>query len=419
MINIPEKLQKLVNEVDEEIAPKFKEIDEQIFYNQAKVLEAFQKEEVAESDLNGTTGYGDDDLGRDKLDRIYAHVFNTEDAVVRPQFVSGTHTLFTALSGNLLPGDTLTYLTGMPYDTMQEVIGLTPNKQGTLIQRGINFSYVPLTSDGLVDYQKAEEILKHDQPKIVAIQRSRGYSTRKTYTVKQIKEMIAFVKKVSPNSLVFIDNCYGEFAEKHEPTEYGADFMAGSLIKNAGGGIAKMGGYVVGKHDLIENTKIALTAPGCTDEGATLDQLHDFYEGFFIAPNVTGMAEKGMIFAASLFAKMGMNVTPAWNEQRSDVIETIIFNNPEKMQKFVQQVQKNSPVDSFVRPEAYHMPGYEDKVIMAAGTFVSGSTIEFSADGPLRPPYAVYMQGGLSYAHVKLAVINAVKATFFDTENNN
>lgn len=418
MVNIPKKLQKLVDEVDEQIAPKFKEIDEQIFYNQAKVLEAFQDQEVAEADLNGTTGYGDDDVGRDKLDKIYAQVFKTEDAVVRPQFVSGTHTLFTALSGNLNVGATLTYLTGMPYDTMQEVIGLTPKKQGTLAQRGVKFSYVPLTDDGLVDYEKAEEILKRDQPKIVAIQRSRGYSTRKTFTVDQIKEMIAFVKKVSPNSLTFIDNCYGEFSEKHEPTEYGADFMAGSLIKNAGGGIAKMGGYVAGKKELIENTKIALTAPGCTDEGATLDQLHDFYEGFFISPNVTGMAEKGMVFAAALFEKLGMNVTPAWNEERSDVIETVIFDDPEKMQKFVQQVQKNSPVDSFVRPEAYHMPGYEDKVIMAAGTFVSGSTIEFSADGPIRPPYAVYMQGGLSYAHVKVAVINAVKAIFFNENND-
>lgn len=419
MVQIPEKLQKLVDEVDQQIAPKFKEIDDQIFYNQAKVLEAFQEQEVAEADLNGTTGYGDDDAGRDKLDKIYAQVFHTEDAVVRPQFVSGTHTLFTALSGNLNIGDTLTYLTGMPYDTMQEVIGLTPKKQGTLAQRGVNFSYVPLTNEGLVDYEKAKEILKRDQPKIVAIQRSRGYSTRKTFTVDQIKEMISFVKEVSPHSLTFIDNCYGEFSEKHEPTEYGADFMAGSLIKNAGGGIAKMGGYVVGKKDLIENTKIALTAPGCTDEGATLDQLHDFYEGFFISPNVTGMAEKGMIFAAALFDKLGMNVTPAWDEDRSDVIETVIFEDPKKMQKFIQQVQKNSPVDSFVRPEAYHMPGYEDKVIMAAGTFVSGSTIEFSADGPVRPPYAVYMQGGLSYAHVKLAVINAVKATFFDDEKNN
>ncbi|EFG55954.1 aminotransferase class V-fold PLP-dependent enzyme [Lactobacillus amylolyticus] len=414
MCDLPEKLQKLVNEVDKQITPKLAEIDEQIVYNQAKVLKAFQDQEVAEADLNGTTGYGDDDTGRDKLDRIYAEVFQTEDAVVRPQFVSGTHTLFTALNGNLNAGETLTYLTGMPYDTMQEVIGLTPKKRGTLMERGVKFSYVPLTSEGLIDYEQAEKILTRDQPKIVAIQRSRGYATRKTFTVAQIKEMIAFVKKVSPKSLIFIDNCYGEFSEKHEPTEYGADFMAGSLIKNAGGGLAKTGGYIVGKKDLIANTKIALTAPGCTDEGATLDNLHDFYEGFFISPNVTGMAEKGMIFAAALFEKMGMEVTPKWNETRSDVIETIIFGDPKKMQQFVQEVQKNSPVDSFVKPEAYHMPGYEDKVIMAAGNFISGSTIEFSADGPVRPPYAVYMQGGLTYAHDKIAVINAVKDTFFN-----
>ena len=414
MFDLPEKLQKLVNEVDKQITPKLAEIDEQIVYNQAKVLKAFQDQEVAEADLNGTTGYGDDDTGRDKLDRIYAEVFQTEDAVVRPQFVSGTHTLFTALNRNLNAGETLTYLTGMPYDTMQEVIGLTPKKRGTLMERGVKFSYVPLTSEGLIDYEQAEKILTRDQPKIVAIQRSRGYATRKTFTVAQIKEMIAFVKKVSPKSLIFIDNCYGEFSEKHEPTEYGADFMAGSLIKNAGGGLAKTGGYIVGKKDLIANTKIALTAPGCTDEGATLDNLHDFYEGFFISPNVTGMAEKGMIFAAALFEKMGMEVTPKWNETRSDIIETIIFGDPKKMQQFVQEVQKNSPVDSFVKPEAYHMPGYEDKVIMAAGNFVSGSTIEFSADGPVRPPYAVYMQGGLTYAHDKIAVINAVKDTFFN-----
>lgn len=414
MFDLPEKLQKLVNEVDKQITPKLAEIDEQIVYNQAKVLKAFQDQEVAEADLNGTTGYGDDDTGRDKLDRIYAEVFQTEDAVVRPQFVSGTHTLFTALNGNLNAGETLTYLTGMPYDTMQEVIGLTPKKRGTLMERGVKFSYVPLTSEGLIDYEQAEKILTRDQPKIVAIQRSRGYATRKTFAVAQIKEMIAFVKKVSPKSLIFIDNCYGEFSEKHEPTEYGADFMAGSLIKNAGGGLAKTGGYIVGKKDLIANTKIALTAPGCTDEGATLDNLHDFYEGFFISPNVTGMAEKGMIFAAALFEKMGMEVTPKWNETRSDVIETIIFGDPKKMQQFVQEVQKNSPVDSFVKPEAYHMPGYEDKVIMAAGNFISGSTIEFSADGPVRPPYAVYMQGGLTYAHDKIAVINAVKDTFFN-----
>ena len=413
MFDIPEELQKLVVEVDKQIDPKLKEIDDQIVYNQAKVLDAFRKEEVAEADLTGVNGYGDDDMGRDKLDRVYARVFNTEAAVVRPQFVSGTHTLFTALNGNLNYGENLTYLTGMPYDTMQDVIGLTPKKQGTLMQRGVKFSYVPLKDDGEIDYQEAKKVLLKNKPKIVAIQRSRGYATRKTYTVRQIKEMIDFIKKTSPKSLIFIDNCYGEFSEKHEPTEYGADFMAGSLIKNAGGGIAQTGGYVVGRKDLIENTKIALTAPGCADEGATMSNLHDFYEGFFIAPNVVGMAEKGMIFAAAIFEKMGMNVTPRWDETRSDVIETIIFEDPNKMQKFVKEVQKYSPVDSFVNPEAYHMPGYEDKVIMAAGNFVSGSTIEFSADGPIRPPYAVYMQGGLTYAHDKVAIINAVKDMFF------
>lgn len=375
-------------------------------------MAAYQANDVAEADLNGANGYGDDDMGRDKLDKIYAQVFQTEDAVVRPQFVSGTHTLFVALAGNLKYGDTLTYLTGQPYDTLQKV--MTDDKRGTLVERGVHFSYVPLTDDGLVDYDEAEKVLKRDQPKIVAIQRSRGYSTRKTFTVDQIKDMIAFVKRVSPKSIVFIDNCYGEFSEKHEPTEYGADLMAGSLIKNAGGGLAKTGGYIVGKKDLVENAKLALTAPGCTDEGATIGNLHDFYEGFFLAPNVTGMAEKGMIFAAALFAKMGLNVTPAWDEKRSDIIETIIFGDPDKMVKFVQEVQKNSPIDSFVTPEAVHMEGYEDKIIMAAGNFVSGSTIEFSADGPIRPPYAVYMQGGLTYAHDKVAIINAVRDTFFN-----
>lgn len=325
MNNLPEKLQKIVKEVDQQIAPKLVEIEDQIVYNTAKVLAAYQANDVAEADLNGANGYGDDDMGRDKLDKIYAQVFQTEDAVVRPQFVSGTHTLFVALAGNLKYGDTLTYLTGQPYDTLQKVIGLTDDKRGTLVERGVHFSYVPLTDDGLVDYDEAEKVLKRDQPKIVAIQRSRGYSTRKTFTVDQIKDMIAFVKRVSPKSIVFIDNCYGEFSEKHEPTEYGADLMAGSLIKNAGGGLAKTGGYIVGKKDLVENAKLALTAPGCTDEGATIGNLHDFYEGFFLAPNVTGMAEKGMIFAAALFAKMGLNVTPAWDEKRSDIIETIIL----------------------------------------------------------------------------------------------
>ena len=413
MNNLPDKLQKIVRDVDEMIDPRLKGIDDQILYNQNKVLQAFKDHQVAESDLLGSTGYGNNDEGRDKLDQIYAQIFKTEDALVRSQFVSGTHTLATAMAGNLVPGDELTYLAGMPYDTMQEVTGIAGDKRGSLAQYGVKFSYIPL-KDGDVDYEQAPQFLAQHQPKMVVIQRSRGYDPRQSFTVQKIKKMIEMVKKASPKSIVFIDNCYGEFSEKHEPTEYGADLMAGSLIKNAGGGFAKIGGYIVGKKEYVENAAFRLTAAGIgRDEGATLNNNRDFYQGLFMAPTTTGSAIKGAIYSAALLEKMGADVSPKWNEPRTDLIQAIIFNDPDKMIEFVQQIQANSPIDSFVSPVPSEQPGYEDKIIMAAGSFVEGSTVEFSADGPIRPPYVVYMQGGLTYAHVKLAITAAVKAIYF------
>lgn len=413
MNNWPEKLQTLVKEVDKEIAPQLAKIDDNVLYNQNKVLEAFKDNKVAESDLLGTNGYGSYDEGRDKLGKIYAQIFHTEDALVRSQFVSGTHTLATALAGNLLPGDELTYLTGMPYDTLQQVIGLAGDKRGSLMSYGVKFSHV-LLKDGAVDYDAARKLLSTHQPKMVVIQRSRGYETRQSFTVSQIKPMIRMIKEVSPKSIIFIDNCYGEFSEKHEPTEYGADLMAGSLIKNAGGGLAKIGGYIVGKHELVENAAARLTCAGIgRSEGASLNNNIDYYEGLFVAPNTTSSAIKGAIYSAALLAKVGVEVSPKWNDPRTDLIQTVIFHDKDKMINFAKELQANSPVDSFVEPIPSEQEGYEDKIIMAAGSFVEGATIEFSGDGPIRPPYAIYMQGGLTFAHVKIAITNTVNELFF------
>ncbi|MDF7639137.1 methionine gamma-lyase family protein [Lactobacillus sp. ESL0791] len=417
MNNWPEKLQEIVKEVDQQIAPQLAKIDDNVLYNQNKVLEAFKDQQVSESDLLGTYGYGSDDSGREKLERIYAEIFHTEDALVRSQFVSGTHTLAAALAGNLFPSEELTYLTGMPYDTMQQVIGIAGDKRGSLLSYGVKFSYVPL-KDGDIDYDAARNLLTEHQPKVVAIQRSRGYDPRQSFTIAKIRPMIAMIKEVSPKSIIFIDNCYGEFSEKHEATEYGADIMAGSLIKNAGGGIAKVGGYVVGKHELIENTAARLTAAGIgRTEGASLNNNMDYYEGLFISPNVTGSAIKGMIYSSALLEKMGVEVSPHWNEERTDLIQTVIFHDKDKMIKFARLLQANSPVNSFVEPVPSHDSGYEDKVVMADGTFVEGSTVEFSGDGPIRPPYAIYMQGGLTFAHVKIAITNVVNEMFFKDKN--
>lgn len=413
MNNWPKELQQIVNEIDQQIAPQLSKIDDNILFNQNKVLQAFKDKAVAEADLIGSTGYGSDDSGRDKLDRIYAQIFHTEDALVRSQFVSGTHTLATAMAGNLLPGDELTYITGMPYDTLQQVIGIAGDGRGSLKSYGVKFSHVDL-KDGEVDFAAARKLLSEHQPKMVVIQRSRGYDTRQSFTIEKIKPMIAMIREVSSNSIVFVDNCYGEFSEKHEPTEFGADLMAGSLIKNAGGGLAKIGGYVVGKHELIENTAARLTAGGIgREEGASLNNNLDYFEGLFISPSVTGNAIKGAIYSSALLARMGAQVSPKWNDDRTDLIQAVIFHDKDKMIKFAKALQENSPINSFVDPVPSNDTGYEDQVIMADGSFVEGASIEFSGDGPIRPPYAIYMQGGLTYAHVKIAITNAVNELFF------
>ncbi|MHC9532522.1 methionine gamma-lyase family protein [Dellaglioa sp. BT-FLS60] len=411
--HLPEKLVEIVAETDAQIEPKLKEIDEQVLFNQQKVLEAFKKNNVSETYFAGSTGYGYDDIGRDGLDRIYADVFKTEAAMVRPQIVSGTHSISTALFGMLRPGDDLLYITGMPYDTIQEVIGVSGTGIGSMKEYGIGFDYVPLTDDDHLDVNGLQEKLT-DKVKVVAIQRSRGYATRDSFVVSEIAEMIKEVRKISKDVIIFIDNCYGEFSETIEPTEVGADIMSGSLIKNAGGGLAKTGGYIVGRADLIEKAGYRLTTPGTgNEEGATLDVMRDFIQGFFLSPHVTGEAIKGAIYTSALLEKMGLDVSPKWDAPRTDLIQTVNFGKPEPMVKFAQAIQHESPVDAYVDPKPSAMSGYEDKVIMAAGTFVEGASVELSADGPLREPYTLYVQGGLTYAHVKLAVTSAVNKTFY------
>ncbi|MBF7139828.1 aminotransferase class V-fold PLP-dependent enzyme [Pediococcus pentosaceus] len=409
------EVKRIVEEVEKQIQPRLSEVDDQVTFNQRKVLEAFQKERISEENLNGTTGYGYNDMGRDALDRVYADVFKTEDALVRPQFVSGTHTISSAYFGMLRPGDKLLYLTGMPYDTIQEVIGVTGKAgMGSLKDFKIDFDYVPLLENGKVDFKAAKTKLT-DQIKVVAIQRSRGYSSRSSFTVDEIKVMVDHVREILPNAIIFVDNCYGEFSEMVEPTEVGVDVMVGSLIKNAGGGIAHTGGYVVGKQKLIEMIANRLTNVGAgKEEGATLENLRRMYQGFFMAPEVTGAAIKGAIFESAILEKCNLQVDPKWNDPRTDLIQTINFGEPDSMIRFAKQVQKNSPIDSYVDPEPSQMAGYEDKVIMAAGTFVQGASIEFSADGPIRPPYTLYLQGGLTYSHVKIAITKAVEETFFN-----
>ena len=391
---------------------RFEQIDEVAEYNQLKVVKAMQECQVSEACLLGTTGYGYNDLGRDTLEAVYAKVFHTEDALVRPQITCGTHALALALMSNLRPGDELLSPVGKPYDTLEEVIGIRPSK-GSLAEYGVSYKQVDLLADGGFDYENIGKAIT-EKTRLVTIQRSKGYQTRPTLSVERIGELIAFIKGIKPDVICMVDNCYGEFVETREPSDVGADMVVGSLIKNPGGGLAHIGGYIAGKKECVENAAFRLTSPGLGKEvGASLGVLKDFYQGLFLAPTVTAAALKGAIFAANIYEKLGFAVVPDSVESRHDIIQAITFGTPEGVIAFCQGIQAAASVDSYVTPEPWDMPGYDAPVIMAAGAFVSGSSIELSADGPIKPTYAVYFQGGLTWQHAKFGILKTLQ-TFVD-----
>lgn len=402
------RVNEWIKKVETEIEPKLKEIDKLIDANQWKVIEAFQKHKVSDYHFASSTGYGYNDRGREVLDLVYADVFGAEAAIVRPHFVSGTHTIGTALFGILRPGDHLLFITGEPYDTLHKVIGKPGEASGSLLDWGITCDHVDLLPDGSVDWEGVKRLMKPNT-RVAGIQRSRGYAWRPAFTVKQIAEMVTLVKQIQPQIITFADNCYGEFTEAAEPNQVGVDLMAGSLIKNPGGGIAPSGGYIAGKRHLVELASYRLTAPGIGGEvGAMLGTTRSIFQGLFLAPHLVGQALKGSVFAASMFRRLGFATDPEWNAQRSDLIQAIRFTDREHLIAFVQGIQKASAVDAHVVPEPWDMPGYDHPVIMAAGTFIQGGSLELSADAPIREPYIAYMQGGLTYSHTKLAVLLAV-----------
>lgn len=408
-LQFSEKVLNLAKEAQAAVYDQFARIDAIAEENTRKVLAAFQNHRVAESYFAGTTGYGYDDLGRDELDKIYAEIFGTEDALVRIQFVNGTHAITCALFGAVMPGDTLVYAVGAPYDTLQSVIGTTGNARGTLMDYGVKYKEVPL-KDNAPDLEGIVETAKDPSVKAVVIQRSKGYSTRATLTVAEIGEIAKRVKEVNPNAAVLVDNCYGEFVETIEPTQVGADLVVGSLIKNPGGGIAPTGGYIAGRRDLVQGAAQRLTVPGIGGEcGCTLGNNRLLYQGLFLAPHTTAQAVKTAVFAAKMMELMGYETQPKSDEVRADIIQMISLNTPEAVCKFCKGIQSGSPVDSYVTPEPWGMPGYDDPVIMAAGAFIQGSSIELSADAPMREPYTVYLQGGLTYESGKTGIMLAAE----------
>lgn len=407
-MGISEKVVSLGESVLNGLKSRFDEIDEIAELNQLKVLKAFKDNKVSEACLHGTTGYGYGDIGRETLEAVYASVFHTESALVRPQITCGTHALALALMSNLRPGDELLCPVGKPYDTLEEVIGIRPSK-GSLKEYGVSYRQVDLLPGDKFDFEGIRAAI-NERTKLVEIQRSKGYQTRKTFSVSDIEELINFIRSVKKDVIIMVDNCYGEFTELIEPSDVGADMVVGSLIKNPGGGLAPIGGYIVGTTECVENAAFRLTSPGLGREvGASLDVLRSLYQGFFLAPTVTASALKGAIFAASIYEKLGFSVVPLADADRHDIIQAVAFNDPEKLIAFCEGIQFASPVDSYVTPEPWDMPGYDSPVIMAAGTFVSGASIELSADGPLRPPYAAYFQGGITWPHVKYGILNTVQ----------
>ena len=395
-------------QVCDRLSARFAALDQRAEYNQLKVIAAMQENRVDGACFHGTTGYGYDDRGREVLEKVYASVFGTESALVRPQITCGTHALALALGANLRPGDVLLSPVGKPYDTLEEVIGIRPGR-GSLAEYGIGYRQVELLEDGSFDYPAIERALEKGV-KMVTIQRSKGYQTRPSYAVEEIGELIAFIKERTPDVICMVDNCYGEFVEPEEPSQVGADLVVGSLIKNPGGGLAPIGGYICGREDLVENCAYRLTSPGLGREvGASLGTLQAFYQGLFLAPTVTASAIKSAVFAATLYEELGYPVLPKGGEERHDIIQAVTLGTPDRVVAFCKGIQAAAPVDAYLSPEPWPMPGYDCDVIMAAGAFVQGSSIELSADGPMKEPYAVYFQGGLTWPHGKLGILSSLQ----------
>lgn len=409
--NIDEDIIKLCEDAENELKPVFSKIEETAQINQWKVMKAFSDNRVSDTYFQSTTGYGYDDLGRDALDKVFAQVFDAEDALVRHNFISGTHTISTALFGVLRTGDTLAAITGKPYDTLEEVIGISGEEgNGSLKDFGVDYVEVSLLENGEPDFEKIAELLKSRKIKAVEIQRSKGYGVRPTYSAKKIGEIVSFVKEISPDTICIVDNCYGEFVDEAEPTKYGADLIAGSLIKNPGGGLAPTGGYIAGRADLVEKCAYRLTSVGIGKEcGASLGFNRTLFQGVFMASHVVSQALKAAAFCALVFEKLGFLVDPKPFDERHDIIQAVKLNTPENLISFCVGIQKGAPVDSFVEPAPWAMPGYSDEVIMAAGAFVQGASIELSADGPMREPFMAYMQGGLTYESAKLGIMVAAQ----------